>query len=589
TATDDYGTVDSVQFSLNGTTQSLPVVSTAFSQSVQLSQGNNSLLLTAVDEAGNVATASAEVFLDTIPPVVTIQSPANHYQSASASVVVSGAITDDGPIQNTAQLSVNGTATMIPVGSNGTFGAPVSLKAGPNQVIVTAYDQAGNLGTSQTWTISYQAGLSTALTASIEGYAFDYASGAPIAGIQVTSSSGATATTNDLGKFFMETLPGTQSVHLASATYTSADRTAAPLPDETVDIATAYLTKLDTKSTYIQPAAGGTVVNSAQNAELIVPPGAIASAASVSITLQDSCSLPGLLPAGAVPVSFADMQPSGLQFSQFATLRLPNRKNYPPGTPVPCSYWDVKNQVWAGVGGGAVTSDGKYLEIPINHFSSYGFFVPPPATGSTPPPLQTPAPTTGTIPGPCLTYACPGGDGPLRPTPSTCPRGLTTYRGFGLGSNVDVVTGNHSLDYRLRGLPSFGLSTEPVLTYNSKNRTRVLPLRYHFGNPTLVAGTEPLTQINWTLTVAGRTFAGSGPDVQVNWDTRDATGQYVEPGLYQVTLSATGLTVNPQISANGPTFTFEAYVQGPGSRYGVGWTLNDDMRMVIQAPATGSD
>ncbi|MBU6427794.1 MAG: hypothetical protein KGR26_02165, partial [Cyanobacteria bacterium REEB65] len=657
TVTDDVTTFSQIALSVNGATQSLPVVSAAYSQSVSLAEGNNSLLLTAIDEAGNVSTESAQVYVDTVPPVVsitqpangflasasavpltgtvtddyeigdsatvtvngssaavalnasgnfnstvdlrpganvivvssadkagnvgsskpwtitydsappvvTIETPVNNFQSASASVLVSGSIADDGPIQNTALLSVNGTVNSIPVGSDGVFSEPVTLNTGTNQIVITAYDLAGYKGISKTWTVSYQPVSSTPLTASIEGYALDAVTNAPVSGVLVTSSTGATASTNDLGKFFMETLPGTQSIHIATPVYTSADRTVAPLAGETVDVVTAYLTQLDTKSTVIQPSTGGTVVNSAQNAQLIVPAGAIAAVASISVTVvstaTDDSTLPAPLPAGAVPVSFADLQPSGLQFSQFATLRLPNWKNYPPGTPVPCSYWDEKNQVWAGVGGGAVTSDGKYLEIPVNHFSFYGFFNPPPS----PPVPPGPPPITNSSEGSAAAGAGAVGPGPENTGPGNDGEetgssssgggggGSPGGRGGCLGSNVDVLTGNHNLDYRMQGLPSFGLPTAPILTYNSKNRTRMLPLRFHFSDPTNVAGTAPTVVISWTLTVAGRTFAGTGPDVQVNWDTRDASRQYVEPGRYQITLNSTDVTTDTRVRVSNPT------------------------------------
>ncbi len=44
--------------------------------------------------------------------------------------------------------------------------------------------------------------------------------------------------------------------------------------------------------------------------------------------------------------------------------------------------------------------------------------------------------------------------------------------------------------------------------------------------------------VNWALTVAGRTFSGSGSSVLATWDGKDSNGKVVEPGTYPATLTA---------------------------------------------------
>lgn len=46
-----------------------------FSASVTLNEGNNTIAATATDPAGNSASASVTVALDTVPPVITITFP----------------------------------------------------------------------------------------------------------------------------------------------------------------------------------------------------------------------------------------------------------------------------------------------------------------------------------------------------------------------------------------------------------------------------------------------------------------------------------------------------------------------------------
>lgn len=71
------GTIDdaSASVTINGT--SATISGGNFSASVTLSEGNNTITATATDPAGNAATASVAVNLDTVPPVIVISSPTN--------------------------------------------------------------------------------------------------------------------------------------------------------------------------------------------------------------------------------------------------------------------------------------------------------------------------------------------------------------------------------------------------------------------------------------------------------------------------------------------------------------------------------
>ena len=60
------------------------------------------------------------------------------------------------------------------------------------------------------------------------------------------------------------------------------------------------------------------------------------------------------------------------------------------------------------------------------------------------------------------------------------------------------------------------------------------------GNVTFWGNIEESTgkPINWTVTVAGRTFSGGGKSVSTTWDGKDINGNFVGPGTYTVTLTA---------------------------------------------------
>lgn len=71
------GTVDdpAATVAINGATATLS--SENFSASVTLSEGNNTITATATDPAGNSASASVTVALDTVPPVIRITFPSD--------------------------------------------------------------------------------------------------------------------------------------------------------------------------------------------------------------------------------------------------------------------------------------------------------------------------------------------------------------------------------------------------------------------------------------------------------------------------------------------------------------------------------
>ncbi|QDE70500.1 cell envelope biogenesis protein OmpA [Myxococcus xanthus] len=120
-------------------------------------EGDHTLLVRAVDAAGNVDPTPAEHTwtVDLTPPVAPlITSPAN------------GAVLDDGVVTITGTadgaefvtLTLDGTTYgPIPVdaGGNWTFTPPVTLADGPYTVVVTATDEAGNTSapTSSTFTV----------------------------------------------------------------------------------------------------------------------------------------------------------------------------------------------------------------------------------------------------------------------------------------------------------------------------------------------------------------------------------------------------------------------------------------------------
>jgi len=120
-----------------------------FDATIPLREGNTLISCVAQDDAGNVATTTETVTLDTTPPRVFVGLPADGATVNSTPVVVSGLVKRHrrGTV-NDAQAQVTCNGIDAPV-SNRTFAAAnVPLNPGANTITCHATDQAGNTGTA---------------------------------------------------------------------------------------------------------------------------------------------------------------------------------------------------------------------------------------------------------------------------------------------------------------------------------------------------------------------------------------------------------------------------------------------------------
>jgi hypothetical protein len=121
-----------------------------FSAQVPLAEGPNIITATATSPLGAAGTASITVTLDTMPPHVTITSPADQFVTTDASISVAGNVNDIvvGTVNSQqAQVTINGVQSQV---ANRTFLATnVPLNTGSNTVKAMAVDRAGNQATTQ--------------------------------------------------------------------------------------------------------------------------------------------------------------------------------------------------------------------------------------------------------------------------------------------------------------------------------------------------------------------------------------------------------------------------------------------------------
>jgi hypothetical protein len=145
----DDPSVSTANLTLNGASQSIPVLGGVFTQYVTLASRNNTITVTAADEMGNVsADDPVTVMCDNTKPEVTITSPVNNMVTNVYSQIVTGTVNDS--TITTATLYVNNAPQTLPmpVSPDGSFSTNVTLTTGANTLEVSVTDSANITGTS---------------------------------------------------------------------------------------------------------------------------------------------------------------------------------------------------------------------------------------------------------------------------------------------------------------------------------------------------------------------------------------------------------------------------------------------------------
>ncbi|MBT0664625.1 chitobiase/beta-hexosaminidase C-terminal domain-containing protein [Geobacter pelophilus] len=86
---------------------------------------------------------TAQITLDTVPPVLAVTTPAANSIGNTAIITVSGTVTDAGG--GTSTLTINGVGSNV--GAGGAFSSQVALTSGANTITVVATDPIGNTTT----------------------------------------------------------------------------------------------------------------------------------------------------------------------------------------------------------------------------------------------------------------------------------------------------------------------------------------------------------------------------------------------------------------------------------------------------------
>ncbi len=107
-----------------------------FQVDLTLADGTHSISVVSTDAAGNSASATVDIIVDTVAPTISLSSPSSGSTVQIATVTVTG-ITEPG-----AAVTVNGLAPVVD--ANGAFSFNLGLTEGSNTITATATDPAGN-------------------------------------------------------------------------------------------------------------------------------------------------------------------------------------------------------------------------------------------------------------------------------------------------------------------------------------------------------------------------------------------------------------------------------------------------------------
>jgi len=129
------GTVEEgATVTIDGT--SVPTASGAWTSRVTLAEGPNAYQIVAEDEAGRTTVLPWHLLRDSLPPVVSLESPVADFTTTETTVMVRGLAS---PGSN---ITVNGFS--VPVDPSGSFSVSVVLKSGSNTIAVVATDADGD-------------------------------------------------------------------------------------------------------------------------------------------------------------------------------------------------------------------------------------------------------------------------------------------------------------------------------------------------------------------------------------------------------------------------------------------------------------
>lgn len=141
--------------------------SVTYTPASAMSDGSHTITVNCADNDGNAATAAATTIkVDTVPPALTLTSPAAGLITSNPALAVAGTTNDITSSPVTLEIKLNGAAVSgVTINADGSFSKAVTLTEGDNTIVVTATDAAGKASTvSRTVTLDTTAPQISAAT-----------------------------------------------------------------------------------------------------------------------------------------------------------------------------------------------------------------------------------------------------------------------------------------------------------------------------------------------------------------------------------------------------------------------------------------
>lgn len=116
-----------------------------FTPTTALADGSHTIKIDASDNDGNAAAQKSVTFkIDTVPPTLSVTTPADNLITNKSACTVTGTTNDvtSSPVTVTVKLN-SGTAETVTVSADGAFSKALTLASGNNTITIVATDSAG--------------------------------------------------------------------------------------------------------------------------------------------------------------------------------------------------------------------------------------------------------------------------------------------------------------------------------------------------------------------------------------------------------------------------------------------------------------
>lgn len=353
-----------------------PVAGGQFTKLIQLAPGTNTITAVATDSLNQTANASVTIISDQLAPTVALSPLPSSLQAGGSYLIHADAADNIGVAA--VEFSVDGQVITTVTSAPFEFTLNVPPDAAAEQVISVAAivrDLAGatSVDTAQS-RVSGPSGIS--------GYVFDDTTGYTMQGVAATSTTGASATTQDTGAYSFVSSNPRGLVRLYKSGYTPVERSYESASGAGTALFDARLTKQDGQANTLN-AAGGTATGGGGRFQVAFSAGAFPAGTDVRLTAISPQGLANLLPFGwsPIPGAVVDVRPAGASaamtgsFTNPSQLTISQLSAMPSGAPLVLARYDESAHLWRVVSTAIQPTTNGTLIADLSGPGQYAFLV----------------------------------------------------------------------------------------------------------------------------------------------------------------------------------------------------------------------